>query len=308
MKKITDSFIFQQVVKNEAVKSAIKNVVINKHEVKPTAFEDQLSIINKRMRYAGKDKVMELYNKGVLIPIYNPTLGIPKYLNTFLRADGSKVISVCDITNFSRINTEGYADITAKTLFTLLQNGAVNYEVVNNWNKYTTNVNIIKNGAIIYSKLFGKVLDKLYAIKVDPFKDDLVHFLLAKFFIVNMCDRVPTETVDRIAFHAATKGSSYNLIVAEANQLNENAFDDIEMFIKALSTLNMKNLNIRIVVENFARMYGEATLLGIDYLPAFLNIIFGVSVQGSIVKDYVIDGICGKQIESLYIEFFKLTK
>lgn len=308
MKKITDSFIFQQVVKNEAVKSAIKNVVISKHQVDPAAFEDQLTIITKRMRYAGKDKVMELYNKGVLVPIYNPTLGIPKYLNTFLRADGSRVISVCDITNFSRINTEGYADITAKTLFTLLQNGAVNYEVVNNWNRYTTNVNIIKNGAIIYSKLFGKVLDKLYAIKVDPFKDDLVHFLLAKFFIVNMCDRVPTDTVDRIAFHATSKGSNYELIIAEANQLNENAFDDVETFVKALSTLNMKNLNIRIVVENFARMYGEATLLGIDYLPAFLNVIFGVAVQGSIAKDYVIEGICGKQIESLYTEFFKLTR
>lgn len=308
MKKITDSFIFQQVIKNEKVKDSIKNMVVGSQKIEFNAIDEQLNVINKRMKYAGKDITMELLEKNLIVPIYNPTLGLPKYLNSFMKSDNGNAVAVCDLTNFSRISYEGICDITAKTLFTLMQNAAINHELTNNWNRYTTNVTIVKNGAIIYSKIFGKVLDKLYAIKIDEFKSDLINFLLAKFFIVNMCDRVETNTVDQIAYHACVNKSNYELIRVEASQLNENMFDSLESFVIALSTLNMKNLNIRILVENFARMYGESTLLGMDYLPAFFGMIFGVAVQGTISKDYIIEGLCGKNIDSLYIEFFKLTK
>ena len=308
MKNLTDSFIFQQVIKNEAVKEAIKSTIPSANTLKPESLAEPLSVINKRMKYAGKDTLLNLLDKGEIVPIYNPTLGIPKYLNAFLKKDQGKIVCVSDLTNFSRIRADGTSDISAKTLFALLQNSAIFYELHNNWNRYTINVNVVKNGAIIYSKLFGKVLDKLYAIKIDPFKSDLIHFLLAKFFLVAMCDKQPTDTIDQLAFKAISNDSSFKLITAEADQLNDNIFDDIDSFVKGLSTLNMKNLNIRIIIENFSRMYGESTLLCIDYLPAFFSVIFGVAIQGTLAKDYVIEGICGKNIESLYIEFFKLAR
>ena len=308
MKKVTDSFIFQQLLKNENVASSIKAIVPSKNKVDEKAIEEQLRVIDKRMKYAGKDVVMELYQEGIINVIYNPSIKIPKYLNTFLKPEGNKIVALSDITNFARISKEGNADITAKTLFTLMQNAAINYELFSHWNKYTTNVNMVKNGAIVYAKMLGKVIDKLYAIKIDNLRSDLIHFLLAKFFIINMCDRVATTTVDEIAYHAIPNKTSLALLQAEAEQIPEDAYENLEKFIKALSTLNMKNLNIRIVIENYARMYGEASLLSLDYLPAFFAVIFGVAIQGAIYKDYVIESLCGKQIESLYVEFFKIAR
>lgn len=307
MKKITDSFIFQQAIKREATRSAIKNIIAEMQKLPDSAIEEQMSLISKKIKYPSKDKMMELLGAKLLVPIYNPTLGIPKYLNTFMKAENGKIICVCDTTNFSRMSSNGTSDIQSKTLFTLLQNGTVYYELFENWNRYTNNVNIVKNGSIIYANIVGKVLDKLYGIKIDSYKHDLVFFLLAKFFIVNMCDRIPTGTVDQIAYKACPNKSNFDLIIAEASQLNDNIFDNVDMFIKGLSTLNMPNLNIRIVLENFAKMFGESTLLALDYLPAFFSMIFGVAVSGSIAKDYIIEGICGKDISSLYVEFFKLS-
>lgn len=307
MKKITDSFIFQQALKNDTTKNAIKNLSPVKYGVSDISLEEQLRVINKRMKYAGKDLTMNLYAKKIIVPCYNPTLKIPKYINSFLKAQDGKAVAICDLTNFSRINKDDTSDITAKVLFTLLQGAAINYELNTHWNKYTTNASILKMSANIYAKMLGKVLDKLYAIKIDSFRTDLIYFLLAKFFIVNLCDRIPTNTVDQMAKYAMPNGSNIELIQTEAEQLSDGDFKDFESFIKALASLNMKNLNVRIVVENFARMYGETTLLALDYLPAFYSVIFSCAVQGGIGKDYILEGLCGKQIDSLYLDFFKLS-
>lgn len=309
MKKITDSFVFNQLLKNENVKNSIKNLVIARDRIDTNAIDEQLLIISKKMRFAGKDTVADLVNNNKIIPLYNPNLSLPKYLNSFLKLDQSGMpVALVDLTNFSRVSSEGISDIYPKTLFALLQNGAITYELNNNWNRYTTNINIVKNSSIIYSKIVGKVLDKLYAIKIDSFRSDLIHFLLAKFFIINLCDRLATDNTDRIAYMSCFNESSFDLIVAEASSFSVEAFNSLDGFIKELSKFGMKNLNIRSFIENYARMYGETTLLSLDYLPAFLGMIFGVAINGNLAKDYIIEGLCGKQIELLYPEFFKLSR
>ena len=309
MKKITDSFVFNQLLKNENVKNSIRNLVIARDKIESSAIEEQLIVITKKMRFAAKDTVVDLAANGKIIPLYNPNLSLPKYLNAFLKLDQTgNPVALVDLTNFSRMNSEGICDIYPKTLFAIMQNGAIAYELNSNWNRYTTNVNIVKNASIIYSKIVGKVLDKLYAIKIDTFNSDLIHFLLAKFFIVNMCDRLATDNTDRIAYMSCFNESSYDLIVAEASSFSVEAFNNLESFIKELSKFGMKSLNIRGFIENFARMYGETTLLALDYLPAFLGMIFGVAINGNLAKDYIIEGLCGKQIELLYPEFFKLAR
>ena len=309
MRKITDSFVFNQLLKNENIKNSIRNLNITRDRIERAAIDEQLSIIAKKMRFAGKDVVVDLLSNDKIVPLYNPNLSLPKYLNSFLKLNQSGMpVAMVDLTNFSRITADDVSDIYPKTLFALLQNGAIAYELNANWNRYTTNINIVKNSSIIYSKLLGKVLDKLYAIKTDNFKSDLVHFLLAKFFLINLCDRLATDNTDRIAYMSCFNDSTYDLIVAEADSLGTDCFKSLDLFIMALSKLGMKSLNIRLFIENFARMYGETTLLALDYLPAFFGVVFSVAINGNLAKDYIIEGLCGKQIELLYPEFFKLAR
>jgi len=55
-------------------------------------------------------------------------------------------------------------------------------------------------------------------------------------------------------------------------------------------------------------MYGESTLLAMDYLPAFLNMIFASIVGGNLNKEYIIDSVAGKTNNKAFMEFSKLIK
>lgn len=308
MKKITESFIFNQLMKNQAVKDSVKNINIQRDTVSTESISEQIAVITKKMKYAGKDKTIELLMRGVITPIYNPTLSLPKYLFSMLKNDSGTIKAICDLTNFSSMNANGLNDIYTKTLFALMQSSAINYELFTNWNKYITNINLIKSCAITYSKMTGKILDRLYAIKIDQFKSDLIHFLLAKFFIINMCGRLNTANTDEIAYYACYNKSTKELIIDEASSLDDGMFNSFDAFIKEISKLGMKNLNVRIFIENFARMYGEASLLGIDYLPAFLSIIFGTAINANLGKDSIIETIAEDHVQTAYAEFFRLAR
>ena len=169
---------------------------------------------------------------------------------------------------------------------------------------------IVKNSCIAYCKLAGKILDKLFAINIDPFRMDLLYFLLAKFFLINLCDRSNNETVDNIAYNSCClNGSSLNLIKEEELNLNKNLYQDIFKFFNTITSINsLSTLNIRTFIENWTRMYGESTLLALDYLPSFLSFIYGTAINANIAKDYIVENTAGKAILESYIEFGKLLK
>ncbi|AMS01365.1 virion protein [Bacillus phage AR9] len=310
MKKITDSALFRQVVANESVVKSIKNIHVSRDRVDITKLDESLNIISRRITFPTKGKTMQYVNKGDIILINNPTIKLPKYLSTFGKVEGGKIVALVDIGYYSTVNkTTGMYDIYPKTLFNLMQNGTILLELVNNWNRFTNNMTILKNGAIVYSKLVGKVMDKLFAINIDDYKLDLINFFLAKFFLINLCGKTNNDTVDNIAYHACFNKSSLKLIKEEEMRFDNNAYEDIfKLFDNLRDIKGMKDLNVRSFVENWARMYGETTLLGLDYLPSFLSTIFGAVVNGNISKDYIIESVAGKFINSIYTEFSKLLK
>jgi len=310
MKKITDSALFRQVASNQNVIESIKNIHIERDKVDKTNLDESINIINRRMIFSTKGRTMQYLNNDDIILISNPTVRLPKYLSVLGKVHGNKIVAVVDINYFANQNkTTGMYDIYPKTLFNLMQNGMILLELVNNWNRYTNNMTILKSGAVVYSKLVGKVMDKLFAINIDNFKQDLVNFFLAKFFLINLCDKVDSDTIDNIAYHACMNKSSLKLIKEEEIKFDDTAYDDIfNLFNNLKEIKGMQDLNVRSFVENWARMYGESTLLALDYLPSFLSMTFGSVANGNIAKDYIIESVAGKYISTMFTEFSKLLK
>ena len=60
-------------------------------------------------------------------------------------------------------------------------------------------------------------------------------------------------------------------------------------------------------MENFTRMYGEGSLLALDYLPSFIQCICGAAIGGGLNKDYMYESVAGKIIQNLYLTISKLV-
>ena len=160
--------------------------------------------------------------------------------------------------------------------------------------------------AIAYSKLGAKILVKLFAIDTDPMKSDVVRFILAKFYLKNMAGlKLGEDTINEIAHKACISTSSLQFVkTMESNIVmndGEYMYKDLESLFKGLRQIQgLNSLTLRAFCENWARMYGEASILGLDYMPAFLSMLCGVVVSGNLVKDPILISICEREILEVF--------
>lgn len=309
MKKLSDSALFREMLSGPKLNHNIKAIDVNRDKVPLVKLTEQINTINSKMNFSTKGKIFEYLNNGKIVLIANPEISLPKYLTTFGKIGHNKeVTALVDISKYAVIRGDEVS-IFPKTLYGLLQNAAVLLELNKNWNKYVMNIEFIKNGAISYSKLVGKVLDKTFAINVEPVKSDIIHFYLAKFFLINMCGKQPSETIDTIASKACFNGTKMDMMLEEEKAFDENVYESIFNLFNNLKKINgLENLKIRSFVENWVRMYGEGTILALDYLPTFVGMIFSVSIGAGLHRDYIIDSVSGRYNSRMLFEFSKLLR
>lgn len=308
MKKLSDSSLFKEMLAGPRLAHNLQALDLNRDKIELSALAEQINTINKKMNFATKGKIFEYLNSGNIMMVANPEVSLPKYLNTFGRITGNGLTAVIDISKYAVIRANGI-DIFPRTLYGLLQNGVVLLELSNNWNKYTMNIEFIKNAAISYAKLVGKVLDKTFAINVEPVKSDMIHFYLAKFFLINLCEKGNNDTTNNIAHKACFNGTKMEMILEEEKMFDETAFNSIFELFNNLKKINgLENLKIRSFVENWVRMYGEGTILALDYLPAFVSMIFSVSIGAGLHRDHIIDSVCSRTNSRMLFEFSKLMR
>lgn len=309
MKKLSDSALFKEMLSGPKLAKNIQSIDLNRDKIQLADISEQLNTINKKMNFSTKGQILNYLNTGSICLFHNPEVSLPKYLATFGKMTNTGLTAVIDISKYATVRGNGVIDVFPRTLYGLLQNGMILLELSNNWNRYTMNIEFIKNASISYSKLVGKVLDKTFAINVEPVKSDLVHFYLAKFFLINVCGKSNNDTTDNIAHKSCFNGTRLEMILEEEKQFDEGVYDSIFNLFLNLKKLNgLENLKIRSFVENWVRMYGEGTILSLDYLPAFVSMIFSVSIGAGLHRDYLIDSVCSRSNSRMVFEFSKLLR
>lgn len=269
--------------------------------------EDNLNIISKRYNYPLKNKVIDdLTSKKRLIPIYNKDrLHIPTYIPAYLYNIKGNIASLVNLTNYAsynKINNE--FNIDTKQLFACLQTGTVLLGCFENWNSITMNQSICKLGASLYTKFIFKILDKMFAINLDPIKSDKLKFVIAKFFLINILEKSNTETINNMAYSCVSNNTSKNTIIAFEEGLPQNIYVRLDDFIYGLSINidGLHSLTIRTFIDTSIKMYGTSTLFALEFFPMFCHMLFSVAVGAHLNSEYLIESLMGKEIDRFYNE------
>lgn len=315
-KTLGQSYLFQEIVKNDKCMNAIKNLNIS-NAIDLNRLHDVLSTIDMRVRSILKDDVLTmLKNDKIILLNTDRSDRLPRYLTTISKKSNNTsknydyyVELSYNIRNVNK-NT-GNIDIFATDLYTLLESAYINFCLQNAWNQVANNMNIMLWGSRAYSRLMGKILDKQYAVYYESSKRDVVHFMLAKFFIMNMCgyEDITETVIDNIAVRQSVELKLPDIKAILGNTEKSNTYDNIYNLFECMKQIHgLQKLNIRSFVENYVRMYGESSLMSIDYLPAFLYMIHGTLQNSSIYRSYVINTVVEREASKLVIEFGKLVR
>jgi hypothetical protein len=306
MKRLNDSAIFSKLINNTELINKMK-LIVSRNGITlltPKDLESSYSDINRRIKYSTKGPIMDKIAKGIIVPFRDVKTKTPTYLPTIT---GKGVNGDFNIyVNLERyMNSSG--EIYPKTFFALLQCCLMSYEFAKKWDTYVNNLDFVKDASFIYSRMTTKVLDKTFALDLDTFNSDLLSFIFAKFFIVNMCGRADNDLNDNIAYKCCFNKSSLDLIKQEEESLSPNKYNSFFELIDALKEIkSIKSINVRSFIENFTRMFGEGSLLALDYLPSFIQCVTSAAIGGGLNKDYMYESVAGKIIQNLYLTITKL--
>jgi len=306
MKKLSDSVVFSKLINNKELITKMKTIATS-NSVKCLGTGDlpnEFNSIERRINYSTKGPVMDKYLKGNIKLIDEPSFRLPSYITTIpgVGVNGD----ICVYCNVNRYKSRS-GEIYPKKLFALMQNALINYELLKNWNKYTNNLELMKQSCFIYSRIVTKVLDKVFALDLNAFNSDFMSYIFAKFFLVNMCERTNNELNTQIAYSCCFNKSSLKLIEEFEMELPDTKFDSIFDLIESLQVIAaVKSINVRTFIENFVRMYGEGALMFLDYLPSFYQVIFSSTIGGDLVKDYMFESVCGSMITKSFTTFSKI--
>lgn len=323
MKSMSNSFIFKELIDGNNLRNKIKNINLDRDYVSPSRIS-AIETLNKKFNFPLKTEVMKYLNTNKIKIIYNKDNAFPRYMNIVVRKDSIRgAYAIVDITNYATLIEKGsYAEvdndgrpieILPKILYTFLLNATISIIFADKGDKMLYETNLYRWASMSYTKLVCKILDKMMGIGINEERSDVVHYLVSKFFLISVVGMNDIESTNKIAMLSVYDNTSYEFlnemeIDLKKKRPNYNMYSDINNFFIVLQGLaTLEKLNFRSFMEQWLRMYGETTMLAVDYLPSFISLTFSTEINAGINKDYIIDNVAGRTNSKVISEFCKLV-
>ena len=229
----------------------------------------------------------------------------------FRKSTDGKQIVVVNLTNYATISKDRSSMVAStdnKKLFALFQSAVISSTYTSHYQMYATDQKLMKLGAEMYGQLFFKILDKQYAISQNPTKADQLRYITAKFFITYVMGRPFTDSVKGFCTNLA-RTQTPALLEQFDSYFNEEDFSGILTFITALGrVMEYPDLNETNFMVQYIRMFGEATVLGLEYLPFFLYHVSAVAIEARVANLEQLRAVWKDSALELYTVVYGIVK
>lgn len=310
MKNRRNTYLYNNLDKAK-IEKAMSTINWQTELVPASSFEDDLKIFSRRYSYGLKNIVIDSYVKGNILTVYPLTNDIPKLIPIFLIKSDTGIKSVINIKPYASKNKNGNFEIDEKRLYAFLECAYIAKCIQEVPEKFATRTKVLRLATMIYVKLFNKVLDKLYAINLQPSLSDRINFAIANFFLRYVVEKTNDDLINDVAA-ACTFNASYDIDALKSftsSFMGQGYYESLPNFIEGLQTVfpELSSLTLRAFLENFMIMFGEVGTLSLESFPDLLQtVFFGVVFNIQILKDYMIDSTVGKETLQLHDEITQL--
>lgn len=273
---------------------------------------EHISAIERRYTFPLKNKVIEDYKTNRVVLLYNQKdVRLPNTIPCFLLNNGKNIMCCVNMSNMSSRNKQGILTVDTKILFTYMQAGSILATCYQKYNVLVNRANIIKLGSDIYSKLFTKVVNKMFTLNVTPAKLDVVIFLSGWFFIHRLLGRDGESMQDMNMKYALDNCKSGSKLVVESyvdKFIPEEDFVDLDTFIKSLArnVPGLEDMTTRSFVDQYIMNYGPTMMLSLEFLPTLLFNLGSISVGAFLNNQHVLEKMVGEEGERLLKELVSL--
>lgn len=299
LNSLSATYLYQMYNKTLNLNNLILKMSSSESEV---LSEDDLKFyiadFERRYNFPLKNKVLEDFRQGRVKLIYNEKqYKLPSTIPAYLMNNGQAIICCVNLSNHMRKNKNGEYIIDTKILYSYMQMGTILCLCFSKFNFIKNKVNLIKLGSYMYSKLFTKVMNKMFTLSITPAKTDAINFLSSLFFITNMMGRDEESIFEINKKYALDNCTKMNQLVINdyVRSFDIPDFKNLDTFLNAIKEKipGMEDLNTRAFVDNYLMNYGPSMLFGIEYLPYFIGNLSYVEVGAMLNEQIKIENLLG---------------
>ena len=305
---LEDSFIYKSFNASNGVVEKLVKYIKTAVSLDSSYIEEQYMQMKKINFSPLSQKVIEAYDKGDIELLYSRESKIGTSLPFIIRKNGNKIVATIFIATFGTIDKDSILVIPVKQLYSLMESAYVALEMQKDPTTIQRNVALMRICASVYTEMFLRILNKLYALTTDRVLHDKVSYSITRFFLEKVWEYPNTGLVHSYA--SADLKYIEDLDLSLTQQEYESAqivdLDNLLTFVKSLSP-RMKNLNTRYFIEQYVNTYHGASIMAMDYLPYVFFVIINVILSSFLISQTALNDLI-KNIKGINKFYSELSK
>lgn len=227
-----------------------------------------------------------------------PDSQLPKSFKVFaakdVKLDKSKTKVFIDVSGFIQFKDGQYVCKNMEWLTSYLINAMTSLIYAIKPTLFESNGSIVLNGSMAFTKLFTYIIDRMYKISSVTQLKNRVSFLACMYYQINILSKAYNDTT--IASCIKASGCTENDARWAMTIIKNDAFSNIDTFVKALTKLGFNDLKTSAVVSMWMKSFGTGTTMALEFFPTLSAMLTDTYVGGYLNQQLSIEKIVDRTV------------
>lgn len=304
-----DSFIYKSFNASNGVVEKIVKYLKTAVILDSSFIEEQYMQMKKLSISPLSQKVIQAYDNGDIELLYSREVKIGTSMPFIIRRNqNGKIVATIFISTFGVVDKDNNMNIPVKQLYALMESAYVALEMQKNPTKIQRNVGLMRICASVYTAMFMRILNKLYALTTDRALHDKASYVITRFFLERVWEYPNTGLIESYATADLHYIEQLDLDLTKQGYDSAQIKDlnDLLLFVKTLSP-RMGDLNTRYFIEQYVNTYHGASIMAMDYLPYVFFVIINIILSSFLISQTALNDLIKniKGINKFYPELSK---